>query len=487
MTPRLILGIDEGTTAVKAALFDEHLRPLRSARRIVGVSHPQPGWVEKDPLEILDAIVGVVAELLADAPGEVVACGLDHEGESVLAWDAETGAPLTPVVVWQDKRSETVLAELSDPDAAEIRRRSGLPLDPYFSAGKLAWLLRHDAAVERARTRGTLRMGNVDAFLCDRLGAGFVTDASTASRTQLHRLGTPGWDPWLLEHFGVAENMLPAVGDSIGALGILRHECWPAELPLAARVCDQQAALAGSGCVVPGAVKATYGTGVFVLANAGETVPEPGEGLLPTVAWRAGGRDTYALDGGVFAAGAMLEWLCAELGVAATPAQLGELARTVPDGRGARVLPALAGLGAPWWEPGARAVIAGIDGGTTRAHLARAALEGIAWRVADIVAEVRRELPVDVLRVDGGLTNEPLLLELQAETIGVPVEAASADATVVGVAGLAAAGAGLLGSIEEIAALVPAERRVTPAGAAGDREAAHERWRTFVQGAAALR
>lgn len=487
MSERFILGIDEGTTAVKAALFDERLQPQRTARRVVGVRHPQPGWVEKDPVEILGAIVGVVAELLADAPGEVVACGLDHEGESVLAWDAETGDPLTPVVVWQDKRSEAVLAEFSDADAAEIRRRSGLPLDPYFSAGKLAWLLRNDDVVARSRTRGTLRMGNVDAFLCDRLGAGFVTDASTASRTQLHRLGTPGWDPWLLERFGVPEDVLPRVGDSVGALGVLRHARWPAELPLTALLCDQQAALAGSGCVTPGAVKATYGTGVFVLAHAGETVPEPGEGLLPTVAWRVGGRDTYALDGGVFAAGAMLDWLCDALGVAPTPAQLGELARTVPDARGARVLPALAGLGAPWWDPGARAVIAGIDGGTTRAHLARAALEGIAWRVADIVAEIRRELPVDALRVDGGLTNEPLLLELQASAIGVPVEAAGADATVTGVAGLAAAGAGLLGSIAEIAALVPAERRVAPTGDGDAREDAHERWRTFVRAAGGLR
>ena len=362
-------------------------------------------------------------------------------------------------MVWQDKRSEMVLAELSGSDAAEIRRRSGLPVDPYFSAGKLAWLLRHDDAVAQSHTRGTLRMGNVDAYLCDRLGGGFVTDASTASRTQLHRLGTGGWDPWLLERFGVPQDVLPRVGDSVGPLGTLRHERWPAELPLTARLCDQQAALAGSGCVVPGAVKATYGTGVFVLAHAGETVPKPGEGLLPTVAWRRGGSDTYALDGGVFAAGAMLEWLCAELGIAETPAQLGELARTVPDARGARVLPALAGLGAPWWEPGARAVLAGIDGGTTGAPRPRSA-RGIAWRVADIVAEIRRELPVGSLRVDGGLTNEPLLLELQAEAIGVPVEAAGADATVAGVAGLAAAGAGLLGSIQDIS-----PRSCPPSGA----------------------
>ncbi len=486
VSDRLILGIDEGTTAVKGALFDTRLRPVRSARRVVGVSHPQPGWVEKDPLEILEAVVEIAAELLADAPGEVVACGLDHEGESVLAWEAQTGAPLTPVIVWQDKRAEEVLAGLSD-DEAEIRRLSGLPLDPYFSAGKLAWLLRHDAAVGAARKRGTLRMGTVDAFLTDRLGGGFHTDASTASRTQLHELGTAGWSSSLLERFGVPGDVLPEIGDSFGALGVLRHERWPHELPLTARVCDQQAALAGSGCVVPGRVKATYGTGVFVLAHAGEDIPDSRAGLLPTVAWRSGARDTYALDGGVFAAGAMLEWLCDRLGIADSPAALGELARSVPDARGARVLPALAGLGAPWWEPGARAVLAGLDGGTTRAHIARAALEGIAWRVADIVAEVRSSAPVDALRVDGGLTNEPLLLELQADAIGVPVEAASADATVAGVAGLAAVGAGLIRSVEEIAALVPAERRVEPALGARARERAHDAWRTFVRGAGSLR
>lgn len=486
MNRRLILGIDEGTTAVKAALFDEELAPVRTVRRVVGVRHPRPGWVEKDPLEILAAVVDLVADLLADAPGPVVACGLDHEGESVLAWDAATGAPLTPVVVWQDKRAASVLDDLRD-DETEIRRRSGLPLDPYFSAGKLAWLLRHDDAVRGARERGTLRMGTVDAFLSDRLGGGFATDASTASRTQLHALGTPGWDSWLLERFEVPADVLPRVGDSTGALGVLRHERWPADLPLTARVCDQQAALAGSGCVVPGRVKATYGTGVFVLAHAGDTVPATPSGLLPTVAWRIAGRDAYALDGGVFAAGAMLDWLCAQLGVAESPQALGELARTVPDARGARVLPAPAGLGAPWWDPGARAVLAGIDGGTTRAHLARAALEGIAWRVADIVEAARETVPVDALRVDGGLTNEPLLLQLQADAIGVPVEAAGADATVVGVAGLAAVGAGILAAVTDLAGMMPAERRVTPRVDDAARTSGHAQWRAFARGAGALR
>ena len=482
---RLLLGIDEGTTAVKAALFDERLRPVREARRDKENRHPEPGWVEQDGEAVLRAVVEAVAEVLEDAPGEVVACGLDHQGESVLAWDAESGAPLTPIVVWQDKRSQEILDRVAG-DEEEIRRRSGLPLDPYFSAGKLAWLLEHDDAVAKARAAGTLRMGTVDSFLCDRLGAGFATDASTASRTQLHALGTPGFDPWLCERFGVPRGILPEVRATVGELGTLRHDAWPAELPLRGQVVDQQAALAGAGCVVPGRVKATYGTGVFILAHVGEEVPRPAGGLLPTVAWQIGDRTEYAVDGGVFAAGAMLEWLCRELGLASDPAALGALARAVDGAAGARVLPALAGIGAPWWRPAARAVLAGLHGGTTRANVARAALEGIAWRVADVVEAIRESTEVGSLRVDGGLTNEPLMLELQADAIGAPVEAAGADATVVGAAALAAVGASVLGSLVEAAELLPVDRRVEPRRDERWRAAEHERWRAFVAGAADL-
>jgi glycerol kinase len=251
-------------------------------------------------------------------------------------------------------------------------------------------------------------------------------------------------------------------------------------------VVDQQAALAGAGCVVPGRVKATYGTGVFVLAHVGDEVPKAAGGLLPTVAWSIEGRMEYALDGGVFAAGAMLEWMCAELGIAGAPPALAELAREAEGNGGARVLPALSGIGAPWWKPDARAVLAGMHAGTKRAEVARAALEGIAWRVADVVAAVREEVDVESLRVDGGLTNEPLLLQLQADSIGVPVEAAGADATVLGAAMLGAVGAGALSSLAEAAELVPVDRRVEPRQADDWRAAEHERWRAFVAAAAEL-
>jgi glycerol kinase len=480
----LLLGIDEGTSAVKAVLYDADLRPVAEARREKRLSYPHPGWVEQDPAEVLDAVVAAVAELLAGAREPVTACGLDHQGESVLAWEADTGRPLTPVVTWQDKRSQEVLDRLeADGQAEEVTRRSGMPLDPYFSAGKLAWLLEHDSGVQRALQAGTLRMGTVDSFLCDRLGAGFATDPSTASRTQL---GAPEWDPALLELFGVPAAVLPAILPTAGELGVLHHESWPQELPLRARCVDQQAALAGAGCVRPGLVKATYGTGVFVLAHAGAERPAPGGGLLPTVAWSVGGRVEWAIDGGVFTAGALLEWLSRDLGLADDPAALAGAAAGVEDAGGVRVLPALAGVGAPWWKPDARAVIAGLSASVRPAHVGRAALEGIAWRVADIVAVIRDTVPVQVLRVDGGLTRDPTLLQLQADTAGVTVQRGLLDATAAGAAALAAVGAALWDSTLEIEARIPAGERFEPARDSQWRAAAHAEWRSFVEQAAAL-
>jgi glycerol kinase len=480
-----LLGIDEGTSAVKAVLYDGDLRPLAEARREKALSHPRPGWVEQNPEEVLAAVVDAVGELLAETgDGGIDACGLDHQGESVLAWDAEDGRALTPIVTWQDKRSEEVLARLEGSgEADEVRERSGLPLDPYFSAGKLAWLLEHDDAVRAARERGTLRLGTVDSFLCDRLGAGIATDPSTASRTQL---GAPEWDPRLCELFGVPAGSLPAIDDTAGELGTLAHESWPLELPLRARCVDQQAALAGAGCVEPGLVKATYGTGVFVLAHAGRERPEPSGGLLPTIAWRVGESLEWAIDGGVFTAGALLDWMSRDLGLAADPAALAAAAAEVEDAGGVRVLPALAGIGAPWWRPGARAVIAGLNAGSRTGHVARAALEGIAWRVADVLAATRESVDVEVLRVDGGMTRDSTLLRLQAEFAGVPVQRGAVDATAAGAAALAAVGAGIWNSTLEIGARIPVGARTEPERDRAWREAAHEEWREFVRRAAEL-
>ena len=483
----LLLGVDEGTSAVKAVLFDGDLRPLAEARRAKGLAHPRPGWVEQDPDEVLTTVVDAIGEVLRDVDKDVI-CGLDHQGESVLAWDAESGTPITPIVTWQDKRSQEVLDQLErDGRADEVRRRSGMPLDPYFSAGKLAWLLEHEPAVSRARDAGTLRLGTVDSWLCDMLGAGFATDLSTASRTQLAVPGEPAWDPLLLETFGVPGDLLPVLLDTAAELGVLRHPDWGRELPLTARCVDQQAALAGAGCVEPGLVKATYGTGVFVLAHVGDERPTAGDGgLLPTVAWRVHGRVEYALDGGVFTAGALLDWLSRDLGMADDPASLAALAAGEPDAGGVRVLPALAGLGAPWWRSGAKAVIAGLTGRSRPGHVARAALEAIAWRVADVLAAVSHQVSLEALRVDGGLTRDRLLLQLQADAAGVPVAPGAVDATAAGAAALAAVGAGLWGSTGEIGERIPTGELVRPQRDDAWRREAHAEWRRFVEAAATL-
>lgn len=500
MNSGLLLGIDEGTTAVKAALFDLELRPVAEARRPVPVTHPRPGWVEQDPELILEAVVEAVAEVIEHAGGrEILAAGLDHQGESVLAWDARSGHALTPVIVWQDKRQQELLAQLADTAAGRlVVERSGLPLDPYFSAGKLAWLLAHDDAVRGAREAGTLRLGTVDAFLRERLGGRFATDLSTASRTQLLAVGGRDWDEQLLAAFGLRREWLPDLGTSFGALGALRHERWPVALPLAAQLVDQQAALAGSGAVRPGELKATYGTGVFVLGRTREQATA--SGLLPTVAWAAPpsshtadvgerhgiGEIFHALDGGVFAAGSLLDWLATGLGLAADARALAAAAASVPDSAGVMVLPALAGLGAPWWRPDAQGVIAGLHPAVGPAHVARAALEAIAWRVADIVEAVAAVTPVERVRVDGGLTNDDTLLQIQADALGLALSVGPPDTTVLGAALLAGVGAGAFASVEEAALLLPQGRAIAPRLGAHERSAARDRWRAFVRGSYSL-
>jgi glycerol kinase len=486
VTGPLLLGIDEGTTAVKVGLFDAGLALLAEARRTIPTSHPAAGLVEQDAELVLEAVAEAVAEVLPVAGDRPVFAGLAHQGESVLAWDRRDGRPLSPIVVWQDKRQEEMLAGIDQTAAA----RSGLPLDPYFSAGKLAWLLAHHAPVRAAADRGTLRLGTVDAFLTDRLGGRFATDLSTASRTQLMALGGTDWDDELLALFGVSRNLLPAVGPTFGRLGELRSGRWPHGLTLGAQLVDQQAALAGSGAVRPGEVKATYGTGVFVLARTPEAVRCPG--LLPTVAWAAPDRGgavgevAHALDGGVFAAGAMLDWLARDLGLAADAPTLAARAAEVPDDGGVSVLPALAGLGSPWWRPQARGVIAGLHGGVGTAHLARAALEGIAHRVADIVEAMSRAVPIETLRVDGGLSRDPTLLQIQADLLGLPLSVGRADTTMLGAAMLAGVGAGVLETVEQAAGLLETQSTVTPRLAERERIRLRERWRSFLAAAGEL-
>lgn len=446
----MILGVDQGTTGTACVAYDEELRAVAEAYRELPNRYPHPGRVEQDPEDVVSTVVETVGEVLEKigGPENVEVVGLDNQGETVVAWDAETGRALGPTVVWSDGRGAEVTARLAEAGHGDgVRRLTGLTLDPYFSAAKLSWLLEHDEAVRDVARAGTLRLGTLDAWLSWRLSGGrSLTDHSTASRTQLLGLRSGAWEPELLDLFGVPEECLPGVRPSLGDWGELYHPSWGGPLPWRASLVDQPAALAGNGCFAEDETKVTYGTGCFVVTNAGGEPPEPPEGLLASVAWSRDDALTYALDGGVFTAGTAVGWL-RSMGIVAEVAETADLALSVEDAGGVRFLPAFTGLGAPWWEGEARGAFAGLSGGTTKAHLVRAVLDAIAFRVRDVLEAAWRggQSRPQSLRVDGGLTKNRYLMQRQADLLGLPVELGpSSEATATGAAVLAAISAGLL-------------------------------------------
>ena len=354
-----------------------------------------------------------LGDLTAQLDGEVSAVGLDNEGETVVAWDAQTLRPLAPAIVWGCRRSPADRRAAGGGRSRPAHRGAVRPAArPYFSATKIRWLVENDEAVAAAAAESSLRVGTLDAYVCARLGDGARTEPSTAGRTQLQALAAPGsWHPELLELHGIEAAWLPPIGPSAGHFGRL------ADRPLRALLVDQTASLAGHGCMLPGMAKATYGTGIFLLQQAGPVPPTQTGGLIPVVAWElAEGRPGYALDGGVFSAGTVLTWLRDGLAAFPDPAESEAMANSVPDTDGVRLLPALAGMGAPWWRADARAVVAGITASTTRAHIVRAALDALCFRVRDLVDAL--PLRPDVLRVDGGLTANGYLVQRQADVLG---------------------------------------------------------------------
>ncbi len=492
MTPDLVMAVDQGTSSTRAIVYDATWSEIASASRSLTTDHPRPGWAEQDPEAILASVVDVAAEVLAEVggPRRIAALGVANQGETVVAWDRATGAALGPAVLWSCRRSQPLVDRVAgDGHGAAIRELTGLPLDAYFSASKIRWLLEEIPQIAAAATGDSLAVGTVDAWLTARLGPRPQTDPSTASRTQLFGLESLSWSEDLARWWDVPLRALPAVVPSVGELGVMAHPSWGGALPLRAMLCDQQAALVGQGGFREGLIKATLGTGVFVLANAGGAVPDAPEGILVTIAWTdGGGRATYAFDGGVFSAGALLRYLHDGLGVIDVPSELDRLASEVDDAAGVRILPALTGLGAPWWEPGARAVIAGLSPVAGRANVARAAIDAIAQRTADVVEAMdgRSADAGGPLRVDGGLTGSRLLVERLADIVGRPVEVAAAtESTALGVALMAAMGAGRL-SKNEASAVAGTARRVEPRLAERERLAQRSAWRTFVRRAAEL-
>ncbi len=486
MTADLLLAIDQGTTSTRAIAHDRVLRPVATASVPLESRHPHPGWVEQDPEEILASVVETVGRLLDEigGPGRIAAVGLDNQGETVVAWEAGTLRPLAPAIVWQCRRSEPIVVRLRERGLEPaVAARTGLPLDPYFSAGKLAWLLEHEPRVQAAATAGTLRFGTVDAWLTARLDGGRArTDPSTASRTQLLSLASLDWDAELLDWFGVERATLPPIGPTAGDLGTIGHSRWGGTLPLRALACDQQAALAGHAGFTPGTLKATYGTGVFLLANAGPR-REPVPGVETSIAWTLpDGRTDTVVQGGVFAAGAVVGWLRDRLGFVSDAGEVEALARAADPASGIRILPALSGLGVPWWRPDARAVVTGLTPADGRAEVVRAALDGIVQLVADVVEAIAPTLaaPPAELRADGGLVASRYLMERQADLLGLPVAVAAArESTGLGIAALAGIGAGLVGP-ETVAAANPTAERFAPRLDPAVRRREREEWRAFV-------
>ncbi|RTH42339.1 glycerol kinase GlpK, partial [Thermus scotoductus] len=449
---KYLLALDQGTTSSRAILFSLEGRPVAMAQREFRQLYPRPGWVEHDPLEIWESQLGVAQEALRQAgveAREVVALGLTNQRETTLVFERGTGRPLYNAIVWQDRRTASLCQELKAQGLEPLfRERTGLLLDPYFSGTKLAWLLENVPGLRGKAERGEALFGTVDTWLLYRLTGGKVhaTDLSNASRTLLFNLHTLSWDEELLEVFRVPRAMLPEVRPSDGDFGETLPELFGRAIPIRGVLGDQQAALFGQAALERGEGKCTYGTGAFLLLNTGERpVPSP-KGLLSTVAWSVRGKVSYALEGSVFMAGAVVGWLQG-LGLIRESAEVEALAREVADSGGVYLVPAFTGLGAPYWDPYARGAILGLTRGTTKAHLARAALEGVAFQMVDVVRTMEEAgTPLKELRVDGGMVENALFLQIQADLLGVPVlRPKVTETTALGAALMAGVGAGALG------------------------------------------
>jgi len=473
---RHLLAIDQGTTGSTALVMATSGATLGRENREFPQHFPQPGWVEHDPEEIWTSVVDAVSGAIRSAgirPTDIAAIGITNQRETTLIWDRASGKPIHRAIVWQDRRTADACARLrAGGHEARVQKATGLVLDPYFSGTKIGWLL--DAvpsARERAR-RGELAFGTVDSFLVWRLaggagaGAPHVTDVTNASRTLLMDLKRLDWDDGLCELLGVPRPLLPRIVDSAAKVAETRGlPGLPDGIPIAGIAGDQQAALFGQACLTPGDVKCTYGTGAFVVMNTGASVVESRAGLLSTMGWKIGSEVVYALEGSSFVAGAAVQWLRDGLGLITSAAEIERLAREVPSSEGVVFVPALSGLGAPHWDPDARGLITGITRGTTRAHLARATLEGIGHQVDDLLRAMRADLgkPLTRMRVDGGAAANDILMQYQADLSDLVVERPTElESTARGAAMLAGIGAGLFRSAAEASQMAKIQKKFEP-------------------------
>jgi glycerol kinase len=484
----IVIAIDAGTTGVRSLAVDEAGAIVGWSYREFTQHYPQPGWVEHDAGEIWEAVQATLAELTGTLGqrglGPIAAIGITNQRETVVAWSRRTGRPLHRAIVWQDRRTATRCDELTAAGHLPlVRQRTGLVLDPYFSGTKMAWLLEH--GVDRGPD---LALGTIDSWLVWHLTGGHVhaTDPSNASRTMLLDIAALAWDAELADLLGVPLSALPDLRPTSGRLGLTVDGCGvPAGTPVSSIVGDQQGALFGQACFTPGLTKNTYGTGSFVLTNVGPDVPPVTEGMLTTVAWQLqDGTVAYAYEGAIFVTGAAVQWLRDGLGLIDDAAEIEALAATVSDSNGAIVVPAFTGLGAPWWDPYARGTIVGLTRGVTRAHLARATLEAIAYQVRDAVEAMAAAAGTKIveLRVDGGAAANDLLLQLQADQLQTPVSRPKvSETTALGAAHLAGLAEGVWGSLDELAAGWAIDATFEPQVDAELADLVHGEWRRAVE------
>ena len=485
-----ILVLDEGTTSTRAMLFASDGVMVASAQQELTQHYPQGGWVEHDAAEIWEKSLACAQEVIPKAGGAamIAGIGITNQRETVVAWDIETGEPLTRAIVWQDRRTEPFCIELREAGhEADVQKRTGLLLDPYFSGTKMRWMLDNVPEVRAAADAGTLAFGTVESWLTFKLtGGDHITDASNASRTLLLELEGAQFDEGLCELLGVPHSALPKVVDMSGALAETEVSLFGREIPITGLVGDQQAATIGQACLAPGQTKATYGTGAFVLTNQGTAAPHSENRLLGTVLTQIGGRRTYAIEGSVFVAGSLVQWLRDSLGIVEVASQTEELAKSISDTGGVTIVPALAGLGAPHWRAEARGVITGLSFASGKAELARAALEAMAHQTHDLATAFAADgTPWETLRIDGGMAANSWMAQDLANMLGVTVERPDfVETTALGAAMLAAAGAGLYPDLASAAEAMRGKlSRFEPDMADDVRKARLESWKKALSAA----
>ncbi|MBO5107518.1 MAG: glycerol kinase GlpK [Bacteroidales bacterium] len=468
---KYILALDQGTSSSRAIVFDEHGQTKAVSQKEFTQIFPKPGWVEHNPMEIWSSQASVIAEAITsiDINGlNIAAIGITNQRETTIVWDAETGEPVYNAIVWQDRRTSEFCDGLKRDGRTDlIRSKTGLIIDAYFSATKILWILENVPGARKKADEGKLRFGTVDTWLIWMLTRGevHVTDVTNASRTMLFNIHTLEWDKELLQLFDIPESMMPQVKSSSEIYGYTKTTLFAHEVPIAGIAGDQQAALFGQMCTEPGAVKNTYGTGCFMLMNSGERPIMSSNNLLTTIAWKIGDTVNYALEGSIFVAGSVVQWLRDGLGIIRSSSEIEALACTVPDNGGVYFVPALTGLGAPHWDQYAKGSIYGISRGTTAAHIARAALEGIAFQTMDIVNAMQKDAGVTLkeLKVDGGASRNDLLMQFQADILGTDViRPTVTETTALGAAYLAGLAVGYWESIDHIKSLWGIETKFTP-------------------------